>query len=80
MSHQDTDGLTVSEPHHQALKRALEWLLHSTRLTDVVFRDECTWTSKGLIFTAILWAWSDEKTLTDRFFHCRKVIIALGDP
>ena len=29
MSHQDKDRLTVSEPHHQALKRALdpEWKL-----------------------------------------------------
>ena len=27
---------------------------------------------------AILWAWSDEKSLTERFFHARKVVIAMG--
>ena len=27
---------------------------------------------------AILWAWSDEKALTKRFFHARKVVIAMG--
>ena len=78
MSHQDTDGLTVSEPHHQALNRALGWLFQSAKLSDVLFRQECTWTPKGLIFTAILWAWSDEKTLTDRFFLARKVVVRIG--
>jgi hypothetical protein len=78
MSHQDRDGHIASAPHHQALKQALDWLLHSARLSDVVFRADCTWTPKALIFTAILWAWSDEKTLTERFFLARKVVLALG--
>jgi hypothetical protein len=73
MSHQDTDGHTASPPHHQALKQALDWLLEPTRLSDVVFRQECTWTPKGLIVAAILWAWSDETTLTERFALARKV-------
>jgi len=77
MSHQDTDGNTASSPHHQALKQALDWLVKSAGRSDLVFREECTWTSKGLIFTAILWAWSDEKTLTDRFFLARKVVVAM---
>jgi hypothetical protein len=29
MSHQGTNGLTCSTPHHQALKRSLDWLLAS---------------------------------------------------
>jgi hypothetical protein len=78
MSHQDRDGLTASAPHHQALKQALDWLLHPARLSDVVFRADCTWTPKALIFTAILWAWSDEKALTERFFLARKVVVAMG--
>jgi hypothetical protein len=76
MSHPDTDGHTVPAPHHQALKQALDRLLTASRLSDLEFRQECTWTPKGLIFTAILWAWSDEKTLTDRFFLARKVVVA----
>jgi len=78
MSHQDTDVNTVSAPHHQALKQVLDWLLKSARLSDLEFREECTWTPKGLIFAAILWAWSDEKTLTDRFFLARKVVVAMA--
>lgn len=78
MSHQDTDGHTASPPHHQALKQALDWLLEPARLSDVVFRQECTWTPKGLIVAAILWAWSDETTLTERFALARKVVAAMA--
>jgi hypothetical protein len=77
MSHQDTDGLTSSTPHHQALKAALDWL-PAASLSDRTFRDDCSWTPRGLIFTAILWAWSDEKSLTRRFSHARKVVRAMG--
>jgi Transposase DDE domain len=77
MSHQDTDGHTVSAAHHQALKQALDWLLKSARLSELAFREDCSWTPKGLIFLAILWAWSDEKSLTQRFFHARKVVMAM---
>src|SRR3954471_14770941 len=78
MSHQGTDGLTCSTPHHQALKQSLDRLLASGRLSDLTFRRGWSWTPKGLIFVAILWAWSDEKSLTKRFSHARKVVIAMG--
>ncbi len=77
MSHQGTDGLTCSAAHHQALKQSLDWLLASARLSGLAFRGECSWTPKGLIFVAMLWAWSDEKALTKRFSHARKVVIAM---
>jgi hypothetical protein len=78
MSHQDTDGHIGSAPHHQALKLALDWLLDSAPLSNVRFREECTWTPKALIFAATLWAWSDEKTLTERFAVARKIVIAMA--
>jgi hypothetical protein len=77
MSHQGTDGLTCTTPHHQALKQSLDWLLASARLSDLTFRGGCSWTPKGLIVMAILRAWSDEKSLTRRFSHARKVVIAM---
>ena len=78
MSHQDTGCHTASLPHHQALKQALDWLLHSMPLSDLNFRGECTWTPKTLIISAVLWAWSDERSLTERFFLARKVTMAMG--
>jgi hypothetical protein len=77
MSHQDTEVLTVSEPHHQALKQALDWLLGSESLSGLAFRSDCTWTPKSFVFVAMLWSWSDEKTLTNRFFHARKVVMTM---
>src|SRR5258708_37468068 len=78
MSHQDTVGHTASAPHHQALNQALDWLLSPASLAGVTFRGECTWTPKGLIFTAILWAWADETTLTERFYLARQVVVAMA--
>ena len=78
MSHQDRDGHNESAPHHQALKQALDWLLGWASLEQVRFREDCTWTPKTLIFAAILWAWSDEKTLTERFAVARKIVIAMA--
>lgn len=80
MTHQGSDGLTCPTPHHQALKRSLDWLSASARLSDATFREGCSWTPRGLIFVAILWAWSDEKSLTRRFSHARKVLVAMGVP
>lgn len=78
MSHQDTVGHNGSAPHHQVLKQALDWLLQSAPLSKVRFCKECTWTPQALIFTAMLWAWSDEKSLTDRFSVARKIVIAMA--
>jgi hypothetical protein len=78
MSHQDRDRHTASTPHHQALKQTLDWLLKPSRLSKLAFRQDCTWTPRGLIFAAMLWAWSDEKTLTERFVLARKVVVAMA--
>ena len=78
MSHQDKERYNGSAPQHQALKQALDWLLDSAPLSKVAFREDCKWTPKALIFTAILWAWSDEKTLTDRFATARKIVTTMG--
>jgi hypothetical protein len=41
----------------------------------MVFRPDCTWTPQTLAYAALLWAWSDEKALTERFTISRKIII-----
>jgi hypothetical protein len=78
MSHQDTDGHNGSAPQHQALRQALDWLLDQAPLSTVHFRADCTWTPNALISAAMLWAWSDEKTLRDRFAVARKILIVMG--
>jgi IS4 transposase len=61
------------------LHKALRWLLVGVSLTGIAFRPDCTWTPQTLMFAALLWAWSDEKTLIERFVTARKIITNLYD-
>src|SRR5260370_41361699 len=79
MSHQDRDGRTSFPVNFQALQDAFAWLLKTADLSAIRFRDDCTWSPLGLIFAALLWSWSDEKGLKERFSTARKICFkALG--
>lgn len=79
MPHQDHTRATAPAPHHQDLNVVLDWLLADADFSDARFRDLCTWTPHGLAAAALLWAWSDEPTLTARFEAARKIALrALG--
>lgn len=73
MSHRDHGSRNRRQSNHQALRQALDWLLASADFSHVSFREDSTWTPKGLIVTALLWAWSDEKGLKERFVAARKI-------
>lgn len=74
MAHQD-QGLAVERcGNAHDLHGALRWLLSGVSLSGIVFRLDCTWTPQALIFAGLLWAWSDEKTLFERFATSRKII------
>jgi hypothetical protein len=49
------------------LRVALRWLLSGIDWAPIQLRKDCTWTAELLATTALLWAWSDELTLIDRF-------------
>lgn len=79
MSHQDPTVHTDPAAHHQDLRAVLDWLLADADLSAARFRDLCTWTPRGLTAAALLWAWSGEVTLTERFTWARKIAVrALG--
>jgi hypothetical protein len=73
MSHQDLDGRKVRF-NYQYLRQALEWLLPGTAFASLSFRDDCTWSARQLAAAALLWAWSDEATLIERFHTARKIV------
>jgi hypothetical protein len=77
MSHQDQDGRVRYNAAY--LKLALQWLLGQS-LAAVRFRDDCTWSPLQLAATALLWAWSDEHTLVERFTTARKITSLLYHP
>jgi len=74
MAHQDRGRKPARCSHAHDLHRALRWLLAGVSLGGIVFRFNCTWTPRKLVFMGLLWAWSDEKTLLERFATARKII------
>ena len=75
MTHQDQGRNGSVCSHAYDLHKALRWLMVGVSLSGITFRPDCTWTSETLAFAALLWAWSDEKTLIERFTTARKIII-----
>jgi len=49
-------------------------LLQGVSWRSINFRGDCTWTPLGLAWAALLWAWSDELTLVERFQTVRRII------
>lgn len=76
MAHQDQGRSVSGCSHADELHQALQWLLTGASFTSIAFRCDCTWTASTLTFAALLWAWSDEKTLVERFIVARKIIIS----
>src|SRR5437870_4509253 len=77
MAHQDHGRKDTGCSQAHDVHRALQWLLARVSLTHVGWRVDCTWTPLKLVFAALLWAWSDEKTLIERFVTSRKMILHL---
>lgn len=77
MSHQDQDGRV--RYNASCLKLALQWLLGQS-LAEVRFREDCTWSPMHLAAAALLWAWSDESTLTERFVTARRIAALIYRP
>ena len=75
MSHQDTGSRNAFRFHHQALLDAIDWLWESVDFDRMQLRDDCTWSARALATVALLWVWSDELTLGDRFVKARRITI-----
>ena len=79
MSHRDLEGVAV-RLNASCLKLSLAWLLHDADWSGLRFRKECTWTPRLLTAAALMWAWSDESTLVERFATARRLIVCLFSP
>lgn len=58
-----------------ALKTALCWLTSGCNWELVRWRTDCTWSPLLLVTTALMWAWSDEATVGERFTTARKIAL-----
>jgi len=79
MSHQDKDGCRVRF-NSEYLQLAIHWLLSRGEWASLQFRADCTWLPRQLAAAALLWAWSDELTLGERFHTARKIAEHLDQP
>lgn len=75
MAHQDQGRKGSACSHAHDLHRALRWVLMGASWSGIVFRPDCTWTPESLVLAGLLWALSDEKTVTERFATARKITI-----
>jgi hypothetical protein len=73
MSHQAQGSDSGSRENHQDLHRALSWLMKFADFSEVCFREDCRWSIRGVVMTAILWAWSGETTLKCRLEQALKI-------
>jgi Transposase DDE domain len=79
MSHQDQNR-SHGRYNAEYLQLALRSLLGPANWNGIQFREDCTWMPLQLAATAILWAWSDEATLGERFFAARRIASHLYQP
>lgn len=75
MSHRDRVRFNSS-----CLRMALLWLVGRIDWSSVRLRKDCTWTPQWLAMTALLWVWSDESTLQERFWTARRVVMQVFAP
>src|SRR5690606_34564391 len=59
------------------LRQCVRWLLAGSDWRSIPFRADCSWTPKSLVTAALLWAWSSELTLGERFRSVRRIILHL---
>lgn len=73
MSHQDQHARSA-RLNSADLRTALQWLSRSVDWSAIRLRREASWTPQWLAWTAILWAWSNEPTLGERFGCAQRLI------
>jgi hypothetical protein len=66
MPHQDQGRWSV--------RSALEWIVVPGMFQRISFRRDSRWTPASLVQAALLWAWSEEAALVDRFFTAQQII------
>jgi hypothetical protein len=79
MAHQDRGRGRSECLHADDLHTAWRWLATGMSFASIALRSDCTWTAQALTFAGLLWAWSDERTLKERFEIARKITIFLQD-
>ena len=63
--------------NHVSLRDALRWALPTSIFATCRLGVKTSWKARMLVFAAVLWVWSDERTLGKRFVTARKLVIKM---
>ena len=67
MSHQVRGLESEGTKFGEQLCEAVRWLVTPDAFAQIEFRKDCTWSPWLLVAAAMLWVWSGEPTLNERF-------------
>lgn len=74
MSQRDQRCRKASDGNAQELLKAFQWLLAGICWRSICLRKDCGWSVPGLATAALVWAWSGENTLQERWWNARQVV------
>jgi hypothetical protein len=63
--------------HGDLLRKALTWVFNDRMFADVQLHGNIKWTPKQLVILAVLWVWSDKRTLSRSFVHARRLSLVM---
>lgn len=63
--------------HGDLLRKALTWVFNDRMFGDVQLHGNIKWTPKQLVILAVLWVWSDKRTLSRSFVHARRLSLVM---
>lgn len=63
--------------NHESLGAALRWAMPASIFAACRVGVKTSWKARMLAFAAVLWVWSDERTLGKRFVTARKLVIKM---
>lgn len=64
----------AAEVNSSALRRCVDNLLDGAAFPQVRFRADCPWSATALVGALFFWAWSEARTLGDRWRHARGLV------
>ena len=73
MSLRDRTQHRTITPAARDLHRVFRWLLDESDVHQLPLRSDCGFTPRGLVIAILLWAFSDESTLTHGFHAAREI-------
>lgn len=77
MAHRDSDHYKVRF-NFEYLKRSIDFLFCRAEWSCITWRADCTWRSPELLaIVALLWAWSNEQLITERFTTARRLALCM---